>query len=471
MCVGVGQGVSLALERVSVRDALRFQDEDARGNETMSLIYPRDGLSAYPKHLTPAYKSTVKRSPTKPLILMPHTLSELTGPVYGHDAMRENDNDLTKQARRRAARRAHHRARPYARRGQAAGAGCAGRECGRPMPAAATCIIVDQHPAPLDPNFTGAGRTVTDKNGYYKFITVKPGAYPWGNHHNAWRPNHIHFSVFGHSFLSRLVTQMYFPGDYLFPFDPIFNSVHGSERSRAHGLDLRSRKHRARLGALLPLRHRAARPRSHSSGSGLIVMSVLTPSQTVGPFYAYGLTPKGRAKWDPNGHYSWKETIGDNLVTPDVVGDRIRIEGGIYDGDGKPIPDAMLEIWQADGNGRYSNEPGSRRLSNAAFKGHGRSACDKDGIFSFDTVKPGAGRRSRRQGAGAAYRGLHLRARHAAASLYRLYFDGEAANATDPVLNLVPADRRGTLIAKKEGAVWRWDVHMQGDKETVFFDV
>ena len=81
------------------------------------------------------------------------------------------------------------------------------------MPAAATCIIVDQHPAPLDPNFTGAGRTVTDKNGYYKFITVKPGAYPWGNHHNAWRPNHIHFSVFGHSFLSRLVTQMYFPGD------------------------------------------------------------------------------------------------------------------------------------------------------------------------------------------------------------------------------------------------------------------
>jgi protocatechuate 3,4-dioxygenase beta subunit len=85
--------------------------------------------------------------------------------------------------------------------------------------------LVDQHPAPLDPNFTGAGRTVTDKNGYYKFITVKPGAYPWGNHPNAWRPNHIHFSVFGTSFLSRLVTQMYFPGDYLFPYDPIFHSV------------------------------------------------------------------------------------------------------------------------------------------------------------------------------------------------------------------------------------------------------
>ena len=83
----------------------------------------------------------------------------------------------------------------------------------------------DQHDAPLDPNFTGAGRAQTDHEGYYKFITVKPGAYPWGNHHNAWRPAHIHFSVFGHSFISRLVTQMYFPGDPLFEFDPIFNSV------------------------------------------------------------------------------------------------------------------------------------------------------------------------------------------------------------------------------------------------------
>jgi len=83
----------------------------------------------------------------------------------------------------------------------------------------------DQHPAPIDPNFTGAGRCVTDDDGYYRFVTVKPGAYPWRNHHNAWRPAHIHFSLFGPSFLQRLVTQMYFPGDPLFPFDPIFNSV------------------------------------------------------------------------------------------------------------------------------------------------------------------------------------------------------------------------------------------------------
>ena len=125
--------------------------------------------------------------------------------------------------------------------------------------------IVDQHPAPLDPNFTGAGRTITDKNGYYKFITVKPGAYPWGNHHNAWRPNHIHFSVFGQSFLTRLVTQMYFPGDYLFPFDPIFNSVTDEKARQRMVSTLRSGKHHSRLGALLPLGHRAARPRSDAA--------------------------------------------------------------------------------------------------------------------------------------------------------------------------------------------------------------
>ncbi len=200
-------------------------------------------------------------------------------------------------------------------------------------------------------------------------------------------------------------------------------------------------------------------------------MSELTPSQTVGPFYAYGLTPRGRAKWDPDGTYSWKETVGSDLVTPDVVGERIRIEGAIYDGDGKPIPDAMLEIWQADGNGRYSNEPGSRRLPNTSFKGFGRSACDRDGVFQFDTVKPGAV-------AGADGK---MQAPHIVVSIFargmlrqvhtRIYFDGDSGNAGDAVLNLVPADRRETLIARKNGNVWRWDVHMQGDKETVFFQV
>src|SRR5664279_5211730 len=187
-------------------------------------IDPKESLGVYPKHLSPEYKSTVKRSPSKPLIIVPHTLSELTGPAFGHDAIQETDNDLTKQ----------HKGEPLGERIIVHGRVL--DEDKRPVPETLVEIWqanacgryvhnVDQHPAPLDPNFTGAGRTLTDKDGYYKFITVKPGAYPWGNHRNAWRPNHIHFSVFGQSFLTRLVTQMYFPGDPLFPFDPIFNSV------------------------------------------------------------------------------------------------------------------------------------------------------------------------------------------------------------------------------------------------------
>jgi protocatechuate 3,4-dioxygenase beta subunit len=190
----------------------------------MTLIYPRESNEAHAPRLSPAYKSTVLRSPTRPLIVVPHTLSELTGPVYGHEAVRENDNDLTLQ----------HKGEPLGER--IIVHGHVHDEDGRGVPNTLVEIwqanacgryihVVDQHPAPIDPNFTGAGRAQTDAQGYYRFVTIKPGAYPWGNHHNAWRPAHIHFSVFGYSFISRIVTQMYFPGDPLFAFDPIFNSV------------------------------------------------------------------------------------------------------------------------------------------------------------------------------------------------------------------------------------------------------
>ncbi|MEX0752498.1 MAG: protocatechuate 3,4-dioxygenase subunit beta [Xanthobacteraceae bacterium] len=190
----------------------------------MTFSFPRTSLQAFPPSLAPQYKSSVKRAPSKPLILAPHTLSELTGPVYGHDAARPGDADLTKQ----------HKGEPLGERIIVHGRVL--DEDGRPIPhtlveiwqanAAGRYIHVnDQHPAPLDPNFTGAGRAVTDAEGRYKFVSVKPGAYPWGNHDNAWRPAHIHFSLFGHSFLSRLVTQMYFPGDPLIPLDPIYNAV------------------------------------------------------------------------------------------------------------------------------------------------------------------------------------------------------------------------------------------------------
>ena len=197
----------------------------------MTLIYPKESTSVFPAHLYPPYRSTVRRAPQKPLIIVPHTMSELTGPVYGHETVRAGDEDLTKQ----------HKGEPLGERIIVHGRVL--DEDGRPVPNTLVEIwqanacgryihVVDQHPAPLDPNFTGAGRAMSDKDGYYRFISIKPGAYPWGNHPNAWRPAHIHFSLFGHSFLSRLVTQMYFPGDPLFPYDPIFNSV-TDEKARA----------------------------------------------------------------------------------------------------------------------------------------------------------------------------------------------------------------------------------------------
>lgn len=186
--------------------------------------YSRRGNGDHPPSLYPDYKSTVLRSPSKPLVPMKQTISEITGPVYGHDKVGPTDSDLTK-------------AYPEEPMGQRIFV--SGRvldEDGRPVPNALVEIWQcnaagryhhdgDQHPAPLDPNFDGGGRCATDEDGNYRFVTIKPGSYPWGNHYNAWRPAHIHFSLFGPAFLTRLVTQMYFPDDPLFPFDPIYNSV------------------------------------------------------------------------------------------------------------------------------------------------------------------------------------------------------------------------------------------------------
>lgn len=203
-------------------------------------------------------------------------------------------------------------------------------------------------------------------------------------------------------------------------------------------------------------------------------MSEITPSQTVGPYFAYGLTPKGRLKWDPDGTYSWKETIGDNLITPDATGEKIRIEGQIVDGDGKPINDAMLEIWQADAQGRYAS-PGDNRRPNTQFKGFGRSAVNPNGEFGFSTIKPGAvpGPNGKPQ---APHIGFCIYSRGMLRQVYtRMYFADEAANAGDQILALVPADRRDTLIAKKEvqgdTVVYRFNIRVQGENETVFFDI
>jgi len=170
------------------------------------------------------YVGTRLRAPKEPLVIIPATLSELTGPSYGESAVGPLDHDLTRQ----------HEGEPLGERIIVSGRvlGSDGRplrgqliEIWQANAAGRYRHVVDGHDAPLDPNFTGAGRCLTDDDGRYRFVTVKPGAYPWGNHPNAWRPNHIHFSLFGRAITERLVTQMYFPGDPLFEYDPIFNSV------------------------------------------------------------------------------------------------------------------------------------------------------------------------------------------------------------------------------------------------------
>jgi protocatechuate 3,4-dioxygenase, beta subunit len=185
----------------------------------------RDGFDPdHPPYLHPAYRSTELRAPKRPLLILPHTLSELTGPAYGHESIGELDHDLTRQ----------HGGEPLGERIIVTGR--VTDSAGQPVRSALIEIWqanaagryaheIDQHPAPIDSNFTGAGRCLTDDDGRYRFITIKPGAYPWRNHPNAWRPAHIHLSLFGRAFTNRLVTQMYFPGDPLFELDPIFQSV------------------------------------------------------------------------------------------------------------------------------------------------------------------------------------------------------------------------------------------------------
>jgi protocatechuate 3,4-dioxygenase beta subunit len=193
---------------------------------------PRDWHS-HPPYICPDYKSTVLRGPTKPLVPLAQSLSELTGPVYGHETLGPLDNDLTKNG---------------AKDGEPLGerivvTGRVLDEDGRSLPDTLVEVWqanaagrynhpVDTHDAPLDPNFFGGGRCVSDGQGRYSFFTIKPGAYPWANHPNAWRPNHIHFSLFGPSFATRLVTQMYFPGDPLLPLDPIYLGAPAGARER-----------------------------------------------------------------------------------------------------------------------------------------------------------------------------------------------------------------------------------------------
>lgn len=192
--------------------------------------YRRPYPGTQPNHLHPPYRSSVKRAPAQPLIYLSHTLTEVTGPQFGPESVDVKACDLTKQGH----------GDPLGERIIVSGRVI--DENGRPIPRTLVEIWQansagrylhrnDQHAAPLDPNFTGCGHALTDAEGRYRFVTIRPGEYPWRNHYNAWRPAHIHFSLFGPAFATRLVTQMYFPGDPLLPFDPIFNCT-ADEKAR-----------------------------------------------------------------------------------------------------------------------------------------------------------------------------------------------------------------------------------------------
>jgi protocatechuate 3,4-dioxygenase, alpha subunit len=190
----------------------------------------------------------------------------------------------------------------------------------------------------------------------------------------------------------------------------------------------------------------------------------LTPSATVGPYFAYALTPA---------NYPFRVQFSNALATADVAGERIRIEGCVTDGDGKGIGDAMIEIWQADANGRYAHPADPSAVANSGFKGFGRCEPTADGGYSFDTIKPGAVAGA--NGMQAPHIVVAVFARGMLRHVYtRIYFADEPATATDAVLALVPLARRKTLIAERSHggtATYRFDIRIQGADETVFFDL
>ena len=415
--------------------------------------YRRPPVGTQPNYLHPPYKSSVKRAPALGLVPLPHGLSEVTGPSFEAERLEIKACDLTSP-----------RGLPAIGERIIVG-GRVLDESGRPLPrmlvevwqanaAGRYAHAVDQHDAPLDHNFTGCGRILTDDEGRYRVVTIRPGAYPWGNHENAWRPAHIHFSVFGPAFATRLVTQMYFPGDPLLSADPIFNCT-ADENARgrlvsAFDWDTTVPGHALGYRFDIVLAGRDATPLE--PGAGLVA----TTSQTVGPFFSIGL--------------AWLQH--SELAPTAAAGERVRVRGRVTDGDGQPVPDACLELWQANATGRYAHpEDTQPQPLDSAFRGFGRIATDGEGWFHFTTIKPGSV-----PGSGAARQAPHLAVSVFARGLMkrlvtRMYFPDEAANPTDLVLGLVEERRRGTLLAARlpDGSL-EWNVSLQGPRETVFFD-
>ena len=403
----------------------------------------------HPPYYWPDYSGTRWRAPHRSLVVLPENLTEVTGPVFGDERVEKWDNDLTLQ----------YGGEPLGQRIIVHGRVIDGD--GRVVPD--TLVEVWQanaagryhHPgderdsAPLDPHFSGAGRTLTDADGRYRFVTIKPGAHPWKNHQNAWRPAHIYFSVFGGAFTQRLVTQMYFPDDPLLPYDPILASVPEAARPRlVASFDLGASKPEWALAFRwdIVLRGQAAR---RVREAGPVTLPPLTPAQTVGSFVSLGLT--------------WED--GPCVVDPATPG-AIRIAGRLIDGRGDAVGDGLIETWQAGPDGRFP-QPGDE----AAFRGFGRCLTNAQGAWEIVTLKP-APLPTADGSAEAPHLDVSVFARGLLHRLVtRIYFADEVeANAADPVLPALPDDAaRATLIAGPVSDGYRIDIHLQGPDETVFF--
>ena len=448
----------IRLWRASCR-LTRLSWAPCRGGQLTITDYERVPDGVNPPLRYPDYRSSVTRSPDQPLVV---------APAHALRADRAGLREPTDRTARPRPHRAARRRAPIGERIIVHGRVLDG--AGRPL--RHTLVEVwqsnaagryrhdgDDGIAPLDPNFTGGGRTLTDDDGRYRFVTVKPGPYPWKNHHNAWRPAHIHFSLFGPAFVTRLVTQMYFPGDPLFPFDPIFGSLPEAARPRLV----------VRRSTSTPACRRRRWPTAGTSCCGARPPRRWRP-EVSGAAHAVAdrraVPPHRAARYRRRPAWSRRARRAPS-ASP----------GGVLDGDGAPggrRPDRGVA-------GRPVRPLPRTRPTTATcpllegFTGFGRVATAADGSFELWTVKPGPV-----PGPGAApTQAPHLlvlgvRPRPARPAVTRMYFPDEVeANAADPILALVPDPAaRATLVARgrADGSL-RFDIHLQGERETVFFAV
>jgi protocatechuate 3,4-dioxygenase beta subunit len=403
----------------------------------------RNGDTGPLPYFAPVYAPTLGRAPMHSLVRLPILATETTGPVSGCGPIGDSDHDLIQQ----------HAGIPIGERIVVSGRLL--DNSGHPITQTLVEIwqansagrytdLTDHYDAPLDPNFTGTGRCLTDAEGWYRFTTIMPGSRPWEDRCDAWRPPHIHFSVTGGAFNQRLITQMYFPGDPLLREDPVVQAVPEPQRSRLisrldHAIGVNGWARGYRFDIVLPNAQCTRSAGQPDNGSGPTVYR--TPPQTIGAFFAPALL---RPELQSSTH--------DSDVTA------IELTGAVYDGAGRPVPHAMIETWQPDpenaGNGHFI-----------------RTGTGSSGHYRLRTARPG-----RIPGSSSAPNielslfaaGLNDRV------VTRAYLaDDPSGNATDPLLAGLLAGRRYTLLAHPEPsgpiARYRFDISLQGNGETVFF--